>query len=114
MTRVVFALERSAKTDPPGHPGGVMTDQGLAWYAHTPYHEGPWYSELCAYGSPPLDPQPSWWYDLRHAGSEGMNFDDLRTLLGVFDMAVASEALLLDGTYDAAARLRAALDALTR
>ena len=40
--------------------------------------------------------------------------DDLRALLDVFDMAVRSEALLLDGTYDAAARLRAALDALDR
>ena len=40
--------------------------------------------------------------------------DDLRTLLDVFDMAVESEALLLDGAYEAAARLRAALDALDR
>ena len=115
MTRVVFALERDAKTDPPKHPGGVLTDQGLAWYAHTPNRDGPWYSELGAYGSPPLDPQPRVWYDLpRGTDRAGLTVEDLEAAHDAAQMLTGSDFHKRDWPrmYRCQDRLRAALDAL--
>ena len=101
--RVTLAAWRNAQTDPPGHPGGVLTDQGLAWYGRTPKGDGPWYSELGAYGSPPLDPQPSVWCDPQPPGEDALTARGLRT---------AVHALSAYGAHAAAARLRNALEAL--
>ena len=120
--RVTLAVWRNAQTDPPGYPGGVITDKGLAWYAHTPDHQGPWYSELGAYGSPPLNPQPSWWCDPQPPGEDALTVDDTRYALRRAAREAEDDALLMhvsdvNGDGEAfyvrrAAHLRSALEGL--
>ena len=114
--RVTITRWRDAQADPPGHPGGVLTDQGLAWYGHTPDGGGPWYGELGAFGSPPLDPQPSWWCDPQPPGEDALTIDDLRLIDGVLvNLRANPRKEHLWPMYDAlGVRLRAALDALDR
>ena len=111
MSRVTLTVWRDAQTDPPGHPGGVLTDQGLAWYGRTPKGDGPWYSELGAYGSPPLDPQPSVWCDPQPPGENALTVEHINHAIEVLE---AGDTDYLPGEEDleAAARLRAALEAL--
>jgi hypothetical protein len=112
--RVTITRWRDAQADPPGHPGGVVTDQGLAWYGHTPDGEGPWYSELGAFGSPPLDPQPSVWADVVPPDEDALTVDDLHALLRYAERNEARGAWmgsLARLLATAAARLRRALEA---
>ena len=113
MTRVVFALERDIKTDPPEDQNlAYPTDRGVGVTHPT---TGAWLDIALLR---PFDPQPSWWYDLRHAEGEGVATDDLESVLEAAEWA-ADEA---DGLYmshraeirKSAARLRAAIDAPTR
>ena len=128
MTGVVIVRKRDAKTNPPEVAGNHVTDQGcLYWNFDGWLHD----SDRIA------DPQPLWWYDLRPTANERLG-------LGVsggspppkgFEIVreTATQPLTIEHLEDlyehavsppnttwsryvriAAARLRAALDALTK
>ena len=103
MTRVVLARERDARKDPPEPLCDVPTSQGQGYF-----YEGTWYLAGDSYSREVMDPQPSWWYDLRPTEGEGVTVEDLRTLRD------KSRPPALDQSrwWQALARLRAALDAL--
>ena len=106
MTRVVFALERNAKTDPPEGSGEYLpTDVGLLLYDANRQSWGEWVEVTDEFF--PALPQPSVWYDLRPTDGEGLTTEDLRVL---------ADARIDDDGEDAVAksRLRAALVALTK
>ena len=105
MTRVVFALERCAKTGPPTVAGFHATDQGMCFWNFDGWLD---YTDRIA------DPQPLWWYDLRPPDGEGVTVDDLEETVTAL---VALSVTLPSGYHRARAqpifaRLRAALDAL--
>ena len=107
MTEVLLVLKRDAKTDPPpAFSDLVWTDQGPArygWDRHAAWqdHEG---CEL----------DPSWWYELRPTEREPLTVEHLH--LAVLGLGGEGSwlAQLDDEPAIAAARLREALDALTR
>ena len=124
MTRVVFALERDAKTDPPEYGRWlVWTDQGEGYYntKHRPdraYRISPcWVTGL----GDEMDPQPSVWYALRPTEGEPLTVEDIVWAIGAVDDVTrrheedgpsqASEEYARQGR-EVSARLRAALDAL--
>ena len=116
MTRVVFALERSAQEDQPGDEGFYPTEYGVAECVFL--WEGHWRTTNRAWFHPSgerMDPQPSVWYDLRPTDGEGITVDDLEETV----TALMALAVTLPSGYHRArtqqifARLRAALDALT-
>ena len=114
VTRVVFALERCAKTDPPPTFSDlVWTDQGPARYGWD--DESPWQDHEG------YELKPSVWYDLRHADGEGVTVEDLRGVCYLADAGlIAAKEMGVtppDGwepTEEMLTRVRAALDALTR
>ena len=102
VTRVVFALERDAKTDPPACSRDLyITDLGLRVYDS----EFGWGRQLV---------QPSWWYDLRPTEGEPLTVDDLETAHDAAQMLTGSDFHKRDWPrmYRCQDRLRAALDAL--
>ena len=115
VTRVVFALERNAKTDPPEYEGYVWTDQGPG--AIHP-DQGIW---VDSHGRPL---SPLWWFDFpRDTERETLTEDDLRAAVECIEHVALSLSGKQSfdeyrrnqrsrGLYARAARLRAALDAL--
>ena len=112
MTRVVFALERCAKTDPPDSGRLVWTDRGGGYYSVHLRDRKRWRDA----GAWTLEPQPRVWYDQRLAESEEIAAGHIRVLAEAAEYVAAehdSGAGEDDLLVQAAARLRAALDALT-
>ena len=126
MTRIVFALERDAKTDPPDHYNPVLVGYAEHKYDSRPdtgflsYREGVWGSWVDDLGFVPVPFQPSWWLDIpRGVEGEGLTINDLRETVECVEAEAQwnrqanppndFEAARL---YRMAARLRAALDAL--
>ena len=112
MSEVLLALKRDAKTDPPENQRGVMTDLGAAWYAIN----GRWYGHM-PFHSIPLDPQPVWWCDPQPPGEDTLTVEDMRRALYCLEdwlTAPLTHGELPRSDLGTSARLRAALDALTR
>ena len=115
--RVTITRWRDAKDDTPKHAAPVWTDRGVGVWPLIDKPEWRPVYELSD-GTERMDPQPRWWCDPRAPGDDPLTTDDLRRAL------IASEAwgrtvnwLDTPGKQwheDALARLRAALDALTR
>ena len=106
MTRVVFALERNAKTDPPNDDTPRVTNLGIAHHIH-----GDWWQRGDDGPYSVVFPEP--WYDLRPTEGEGVTVDDLETAIFALE-ADRPDFPPTDEEFEVADRLRAALDALTR
>ena len=114
MTRVVFALERDAKTDRPEDQNlAYPTDRGVG-VIH-PATDA-WLDIALLR---PFNPQPSVWYDLRLTEGEALTINDLRDIrdaavIGVNEMGgyPGELPMYVARTARATERLRAALDAL--
>ena len=121
MPEVVLVRERCASEDPPDDDRAVWTNVGPLSFTdeHSDFTPSRRYKRLwvCTLGGMPVTPQPSVWFDFpRDTERETLTTDDLRFALETLE-AVASD----DTHYDmwasldnVAARLRAALDALTK
>ena len=112
MTRVVFALERNAKTDPPEDGLQLVPTNVEVGKMTTHTWKGKverWW--LTASGSK-MHPQPSVWYDLRPTEGEGLTVEDLEDLAD--HVLSQSDPMYWEAERAIATRLRAALDALTR
>ncbi len=105
MTRVVLALERCAKTDPPAPLRDVPTSQGQGYF-----YEGTWYVAGDSYSREVMASQPSVWYDLRPTEGEGVTVEDIKAVL----VNAANCHPYAREAWGSIARLRAALDALNR
>ena len=109
MTRVVFALERDAKTDPPEGSGEYFpTDVGILLYDTNRKSWGEWVEVTDEFF--PALPQPRVWFDFpRDTERETLTVSDLRGLVGVLKLCDLEDAPI---TAESLARLCAALDAL--
>ena len=122
VTRVVFALERDAKTDPPERSGEYFpTDVGILLYDANRKSWGEWVEVTDEFF--PALPQPRVWYDFpRDTERETLTAEDLALVLAwaeevarhtsipvLFGQEVSTGITRLNIST---ARLRAALDAL--
>ena len=109
--RVTLVVWRDASTDPPREGEWRLTDRG--WLRYTDLYEG--YEDPSPPGTPLwceegcgeylwVSPQPTVWCDPKPPGENAVTLDDLRRARHLLDTEM---------WHDEAARLRAALDAVS-
>ena len=101
MSEVVIVRKRDAKTDPPEEGTWAMTDAGPLCRGAKCWFRG--------YNDPV--PDPLWWYDLRPTEGEPLTTEDLALVARVVKRYGKD---VWNAEREAADRLRATLDALTK